>query len=192
MHHDHLAPASSLSALRRGSRALLTVLAAALAGCASTPPESVQLPLLRGWFEGAPVFYVTTDVSDAQVARDKKANHAPRLAAALPPRGAPAPGVAVAFDKVYAVTNFAQGSIFASIPQPIGPGSRDRAYSPIWRMVTVTWNPGHGPRLLTSEEQVLAASDAGAVRLGLTDVLLNCPIVHLGAKGGLDGVRLAD
>lgn len=164
-----------------------------LGGCASpvahAPEESVRLPLRQGWFEGESVFYITTDVSDAQVARDQQANFAPRLADALP-RGSQRPGQPSSVDKVYAVTNFRQASIFASAPQPMGHLNRDTAYSPLWRMVTVTWIAGHVPRPLTSEEQVLAAVEAGSARIETTDVVLNCPIVHRGARGGLPGVLL--
>jgi hypothetical protein len=176
-------------------RHILTVLAVAcsLGGCASLVPEgaegSVRLPVLQGWFEGEAVFYVTTDVSDAQIARDKQANFAPRLADALP-RGPQRRGQPSSVDKVYAVTNFKQASVFASAPQPMGYLNRDKAYSPLWRMVTVTWIADRAPRLLTSEEQVLAAAEAGAVSINATDVVLNCPIVHRGAKGGLPGALL--
>ncbi|WP_309638078.1 hypothetical protein [Methylibium sp.] len=135
------------------------------------------------------VFYVTTDVSDARVAQEKQANFAPRLADALP-RGPQRPGQPSSVDKVYAVTNFKQASVFASAPQPMGHLNRDKAYSPLWRMVTVTWAAGCEPRTLTSEEQVLAAAEAGSVRLDSTDMVLNCPIVHRGAKGGLEGVSI--
>jgi hypothetical protein len=167
--------------------------AAAAVGCASPVPErpaaSVLLPLQRAWFDGEAVFYVTTDVSDADVAREKKANFAPRLADALP-LAALQPGQAVAFDKVYAVTNFKQPSIFASAPLPMGPANRDRAYSPLWRMVKVTWSAGRTPRELTSEEQVLAAAEAGAVALNVTSVIVNCPVVHRGGQGALEGASL--
>ena len=161
-------------------------LVAALGGCALPAPPaaegSVPLTLLRGWFDGDEVVYLTTDVSDAAVAREKQANFAPRLADALG-RGPQRPGQPSAVDKVYAVTNFAQGSVFASAPQPVGPRSLDTVYTPLWRMVTVTWVAGSTPRTLTSQEQVLAAADAGAVTIGTTDVVLNCPIVHRGPQG---------
>ena len=80
----------------------------------------MQLPLQQGWFDGEEVFYVTTDVSDAEVAAGKRANHVhvPRLADALPaePRR---PGQRSAVDKFYAVTNFERGSVFASAPGPL-------------------------------------------------------------------------
>ena len=147
-----------------------------------------QLPLQRGWFEGQVVFYITTDASDANVANDKGANFAPRLANALPDRSTP--GRPSALDKVYAVTNFDQGSVFASAPRPMGYQSREAAYSPLWLMMTVTWKPGITTRPLTSEEDVLDAAEKGLVVLAATGVVVNCPIVHRGAMGGLPGVTI--
>lgn len=187
--------ARTLRSPRRRVAALVLMACAGLVGCASPPAparsRAVQMPLQQGWFEGEAVFYVTTDVSDAQVAREHRANFAPRLADALP-RGTNPPGQPSPVDKVYAVTNFGQASVFASAPLPMGPSNRDRAYSPLWRMVTVTWVTGHAPRRLTSEEQILAAAEGREVRLETTNVVLNCPIVHRGARGGLEGVSLVD
>ncbi len=166
-----------------------------LGACGTAPPlvgtGQASLPVLRGWFEGEEVFYVTTDVSHADVAEAKGANFAPRLADALP-AGPPVPGRRSSVDKVYAVTNFKQESIFASAPFPMGSASRDTAYSPLWQMVKVSWAQGRTPQILKSEEQVLAAADAGAVALEVTPVVLNCPIVHRGPKGGLPGVTVGD
>ncbi len=55
-------------------------------------------------------------------------------------------------------------------------------WSPFWDHVTVGWNEGVEPRLLTSEEEVLAAEEAGEVTLfaGTPDTdpngfIVNCP-----------------
>lgn len=130
----------------------------------------------------------TTDVSHADVAQAKGANFAPRLGLALP-EGRAAPGGS-SVDKVYAVTNFKQASVFASAPFPMGSTSRDTAYSPLWQMVKVTWVAGATPQVLRSEEDVLAAVDRGAAALEATRVVLNCPIVHRGPKGALPGVSI--
>lgn len=127
-----------------------------LTGCANVSPAlddqpTVLLPVLAGWFEGEVVHYVTTDVSHADVAADKGANFAPRLAYALN-AGPPVPGRPSSVDKVYAVTNFKQPSIFASAPLPVGAASRDTSYSPLWQMVKVTWRPGKPPRLCAPTE----------------------------------------
>ncbi len=171
----------------------LAGLALLLGACGTAPPWAgngqASIPVLRGWFDGEEVFYVTTDVSHADVAEAKGANFAPRLADALP-AGAPVPGRRSSVDKVYAVSNFKQNSIFASAPYPMGSASRDTAYSPLWQMVKVTWAAGKTPQTLKSEEAVLAAVDRGVVTLDATSVVLNCPIVHRGPKGALPGVSL--
>ena len=145
--------------------------------------------MLQGWFDGGAVFYITTDVSDANVAKDKQANYAPRLADALPtqPRQ---PGRRSAVDKVYAVTNFTQGSVFASAPLPIGALNQDTAYTPLWQMVTVTWVAGRTPQTLKSQEHVLDAAEKGLVQLVETTVVLNCPILQRVVGGPLPGAAL--
>ena len=174
-----------------------------MAGCALAPvppappappalppgPGRVQLPVLQGWFDGEVVLYVTTDISHADVAAAKGANFAPRLAHALP-GGPPQPGRPSSVDKVYAVTNFQQPSIFASAPRPVGPASSDTAYSPLWQMVKVIWQPGRSPRELRAEEAVLDAAETGDVRLEPTPVVLNCPIVQRPGQGALPGLVL--
>ncbi len=198
--HSFHTPASSRAfrsannALRLSASLGLTLW---LGACATAPPPVAEpkahLPLLTGWFDGEEVLYVTTDVSDADVARAKDSNYAPRLAHTLPRGGSDGtralrPGEPSAVDKVYAVTNHAQSSVFASAPSPMGHGNTFSTYSPLWQMVTVTWRAGQAPRTLKSEEEVLDAADKGAVTLAVTAVVLNCPIVHRGPKGGLPGL----
>ncbi len=167
-----------------------------LSACATPVPQppspTATVPLQRGWFEGKTVFYITTDVSDAAVAQDKKANFAPRLAYALPaqPSNPQAPR-ASSVDKVYAFTNIEQGNVFASAPLPMGHTNREAAYSPLWLMLTVTWKPGTTQRILKSEEEVLDATEKGWVTLVSTGAVVNCPIVHRGALGGLEGVSIS-
>jgi len=147
--------------------------------------------VLRGWYDAEEVFYVTTDVSNADVARAKGANFAPRLADALPSAGTTLPGHATSVDKVYALTNYEQGSVFASAPDPVGHLNRDLAYSPLWQMIKVTWIDGAIRRELKSDEDVLGAAEKGEVSLDVTRVVLNCPIIGRGTGGGvLPGVLL--
>ena len=57
----------------RSCVALVLGIAILLSACASPPTERrIHLPLLQGWFEGQTVFYITTEVSDAQMAQAKK------------------------------------------------------------------------------------------------------------------------
>ena len=190
----HLNMSLRLNHQQRCSRLALcaSLLLSACATSAPQPPAlQANLPLQLGWFEGKTVFYITTDVSDAAVARDKRANFAPHLAYALPaqPTNPQAPRTS-SVDKVYAFTNIEQGNVFASAPLPMGHTNREAAYSPLWLMMTVTWKPGTAQRILKSEEEVLDATEKGWVALASTGVVVNCPIVHRGALGSLEGVSI--
>lgn len=168
---------------------------AGLPGHASAQPApagvqgSVTLPLQTAWFDGRKVRYVTTDVSDADVALAKGANFVPRLRdliVAAP--GRPLRGVPV--ERVYSIDGFVQPTVFPSVPNPVGAGSTSRAYSPLWRMVKVVWQPGRTLRELRSEEAVLDAEERGDVKLVLTEVILNCPVVALDGDPVLPGARV--
>ncbi len=149
----------------------------------------VHLPVLKGWFEGEAVLYITTDISHADVVATKGANFAPRLAHALP-AGPAQPGRRSSVDKIYAMTNFVQPSVFASALRPVGPASAATACSPLWQMVKVTWQPGHSQRELRSEEAVLDAAERGELLLEPTPVVINCPIVQRPGQGALPGLLL--
>lgn len=132
-----------------------------LAACAAT---GVSLPRLEAWVDGRRVDYVTTDISDAAMAKQAGVNHVPRLA------GAVGMGAASLTERVYKFSDGAQISVFAS-------GPPDANYSPLWRLVLVHWKPARPVRELRSEEAVLAAADAGEVELAVTGIVVNCPIV---------------
>jgi len=160
--------------------------AALLAGCASAPPSAPggALPLRTAWFEGHDVRYVTTDVSDAAVAAEQGVNFVPRLAEALGPNGRG--GLT---ERVYKLANFEQRPVFQSAPRPLGARNADAGYSPLWRLVLVTWTQPAQAQELRSEEAILAAEERGWVTLRLTAVVLNCPILAVDGQGSLAGVR---
>ena len=59
-------------------------------------------------------------------------------------------------------------------------------------MLTVTWKPHTDKRVLKSEEEVLDAAEKGWIDVASTGVIVNCPIVHRGALGGLPGVAIKE
>lgn len=139
----------------------------------------VRLPLQTAWFEGRTVRYVTTEASDAGVARDMNINYAPRLRNAVPsyPKR---PGVPTVLERVYVFPEAEQSrTVFASIPDPVGPESLDTNYSPLWLMVEVRWLDPTLVVPLTSEDAILAAEEGGMVSLKRTDVVVNCPILEV-------------
>lgn len=165
-----------------------TLLAFALAGCANPLFDVGQtetvLPLSRAWFEGKIVEYITTDISDINMARMMGANYAPRLRDAL---GTQSRGSLV--ERVYKFVNNEQISIFQSVPLPAGPENQDKAYSPLWRVAEVKWLTVPGSRILKSEEELLKAKDKGEVSIADTDIVVNCPITRGTDKNPLKGVR---
>jgi hypothetical protein len=62
----------------------------------------------------------------------------------------------------------------------VAPG--DRGYTPLWRVVMVTWADDATPRVLRSRAQVNAAVAAGDVTLRRTSTVVNCPVVGFGQK----------
>ncbi len=157
-----------------------------LAGCVTpprtgsnpVPPETINLPLIQGWFEGRRAYYVTTDTSDAATSGMMGANYVPRLANTLPPEPK-VPGTPSSTDRIYKFPNGEQASVLPSAPEPLGAGNTSNAYSPLWQVVNVTWNPGVAPVLLRSEQDVLEAEDAGRVTVEPTRLVVNCPVVRI-------------
>jgi hypothetical protein len=81
-----------------------------------------------------------------------------------------APGNTVA--PIWVVTNGtrAQRNIIDTVPG-------DDDYTPLWRVVMVTWKPGETPRTLRSAAAVRAAVRAGDVRVKRTTTVVNCPVL---------------
>lgn len=164
-------------------RVLLPALTALLGGCASLGADEVVLPRQRAWVDDRRVEYVTTDISDAAMARQAGVNHVPRLADAL---GA---GQASLTERVYKFADGAQISVFASGPAAVGSARPDPNYSPLWRLVLVRWKAGASSHELRSEEALLAAESAGEVELDVTGIVVNCPITRGVDGSALRGVR---
>jgi len=168
----------------------LLLLCATLSGSAhaQTSGDTIELPLISGWFEGKVVRYITTDVSDRQAAVAMSANYVPRLANALNQQAqAGHPG---AVERIYSILNFAQGSVLPSLPSPVGATNANVNYSPFWQVYKVSWQPGKQPHLLKSEEEVLAAEDSGDVHIEKTNLVVNCPVVFTEADGGLPNIKI--
>ncbi|MEO5881668.1 MAG: hypothetical protein ABIQ06_04575 [Caldimonas sp.] len=172
----------------------IAVCVVALAGCSHAPlapgSHEVVLPLNRAWVDGREVHYVSTDVSDTAMAQSLGVNHVPRLADSLP-SAAGGQGGRSLVERVYMFAHGEQINVFASAPRPTGPANADRAYSPLWRVVTVRWQPAGAQRELRSEEAILASEEKGELALTLTGVVVNCPIIRSVDGEPLRGVRNA-
>lgn len=176
-------PRSSLPAIL-----LCAIFAMAAPAQAQQAGDVVELPLVSGWYDGGVVRYVTTDVSDKKAAAEMGANYVPRLANALVMQQQP--GQAGVVERIYSFINFKQGSVLPSLPSPIGAGNLNQSYSPLWQVHKVSWLPGKQPRVLKSEEEVLAAEEAGEVGIEKTRLIVNCPVIFSAADGPLPHVNI--
>lgn len=158
----------------RSIAAVLILVAASHAGAAE-----ITLPLKEAWFDGQRVGYISTDVSDANLARKQGLNYVPSLADAL--KTGPV-------EKAYKFPNEEQGAVLPSIPRPLGADNADKNYHPLWVLVMVKWKAGVTPHLLKSEEAVLAAAEKGEVELVHTKIVVNWPVLRVEDKS-LPGVH---
>lgn len=157
-------------------------------GCATSTYDAgnteIVLKLQHAWVDGKRVQYVSTDISDAGASKQNGINYVPRLADALP-----ADGRKSLVERVYKFPKGEQISIFPSAPTPAGSANTDTSYSPLWRLVMVSWKIPERTRELRSEEEVLAAEERGEVSLRITNIVANCPIVRSADGASLSGAR---
>jgi hypothetical protein len=90
---------------------------------------------------------------------------------------------------IWAFTNGAEGQRNVV---DVAPG--DRGYTPLWRVVMVTWSEGASARVLRSAADIRRAARAGEVSLEQTATVVNCPVLGFGQKrtlGFAKGERVA-
>ncbi len=132
---------------------------------------SVTFQMHKAWFNGEDVYYIRTDASDADYATTEKLVHVPLLNAAMSAEGATAP--------MYTFTNAAddQYPVVSTTPS-------QENYTSAWHVHSVTFNGD--PEVLTSQEAILEAEEAGAVTIEALSLVVNHPLVKW------DGGELAE
>ena len=149
-----------------------------MAMSACTPNEkempTVLLPAGKAFAEGKEIYFIHTEVSDAEIATLlTNMMSSPVL---LVPELAESPEAALA--EVYVFSNGLEGM------GPLGfqmdvfdnpPGSE--GYSPLRRLNVVTWTEPAKARLLKSSAEVMVAQDAGEVSIEQPGVVVNMPFV---------------
>jgi hypothetical protein len=130
-------------------------------------PQMIGQKVFRGYYDSHVDLYLSTDSSSKADAAALHINYSSSLGAV---RGEPA---------MYLVEGKAaarQVAVFGSQPGEV-------TYSPLWLETHVSWKSGASPVLLTSDNQILALAKKGKLTVKKTNVVLNCPIVKVGAKG---------
>ncbi|MGH2403533.1 MAG: DUF7482 domain-containing protein [bacterium] len=141
---------------------------------ASMPAGQNLAPPVKGLYRGREVQFIHTDASDPQVASMLTTMMGPKVLvvsslAKVPPS---------LLADVYVFTNGVRGGgpfgfqadVFNSVP---GQGF----YTPLRRVVLVTWKDGATSRLLRSVEEIQAAANNGEVTLKQPGVVVNMPML---------------
>jgi hypothetical protein len=128
-------------------------------------PSQVQRAAFHGYYDGHKVTYLNTDVSNRAEAKAMHINYSPLLAKV---KGLP---------EIYLVEGRAatgQLAVFGAEP-----GEPD--YSPLWAETLLTWKAGATPVVIKSDTQVNALEKKGVLSERDGHVVLNCPIIKVGA-----------
>ena len=148
----------------------------------------VSLPLQIGFFNGQTALYITPEVgvdpsagsstvaAAQQVAVGFNANFIPLNFASLPGSGA--------VDDIFVFTNFSQGNVLASAPNPAGPGNTDADYTPLWQVNLVSWIKGR-PTVVTSQADISTAAHGGFVSVQKTPIIVECSVIFTPRGGPL-------
>jgi hypothetical protein len=153
---------------------------------ATTPPQSGTVrmeqgrsslelaPLVRGLSQGGEVLFIHTEASDRDIARMLTRMMGPKVI--VVPSLAKVPRDLLA--EVYVFTNGVRGDgpfgyqvdVFDAVPG-------EARYTPLRRVVLVTWREGVKPRILSSVQEIQEALRKGEVVVNRTETVVNMPIL---------------
>jgi hypothetical protein len=142
----------------------------------------VVIPLMSGLYDGKPVSFITTEVSDKAM-KDQMGNFT-----GSPVNYAPNLTKAQNIGDLWIFKNGVKGAglmgfqvtVFNSIPG-------DPAYTPLWRVNLAEWKTTTGtnattPTILGSDDIIGDAVKKGQITVTPTNVVVNCPIVQWGGN----------
>jgi hypothetical protein len=140
--------------------------------------DAPRVPPVFAYYDGEEISFIHTEVSDETIAQ-----------ALEQMVGSPVPVVPALAD----VPDEAQGDVFVFTngvkpdDTPLGPlgfqpdvfdsAPGDAEYTPLRRIVEITWGAGAEPEVLTSVEQIQQAESAGRLTLKPTGVVVNAPFL---------------
>jgi hypothetical protein len=145
---------------------------------AKTP---VVIPLMSGLYDGKPVSFITTEVSDKAM-KDQMGNFT-----GSPVNYAPNLTKAQNIGDLWIFKNGVKGAglmgfqvtVFNSIPG-------DPAYTPLWRVNFAEWKTtgtnATTPTILGADDIIADAIKKGQITVTPTKVVVNCPIVQWGGN----------
>ncbi len=155
---------------------VLATLLVLLSACApqQNGPAKAELPVDKGYAEGAEIYFTHTEVSVAELAEKMTASmQSPVLYA---PSLAEVPLDAQA--NVYSFTNGVKGESMSGLqPSVLDNPPGTEGYSPLRRLNMVTWVDETKARELKAASEVLEAAKAGELTIQQTRVVINMPFV---------------
>ncbi len=159
---------------------LSLALVALLSACSrATAPNYAEIPAGKAYADGETIYFSHTEVSDAQVGELlTKMMKSPVL---VVPSLADIPETSLA--DVYVFKNGVAGNgplkfqadVFSNQPG-------DEGYSPLRRIIFVTWVDESQAKELKSEEEITALAGEGALTLETSNIVVNMPFMTW--KGG--------
>jgi hypothetical protein len=155
--------------LGAGAAAVVALVAATAWGggglMAMGPAGHVQRAAFHGYYDGHKVTYLNTDVSNKAEAKAMHINYSALLAKV---KGLP---------EIYLV----QGRAATGQLAVFGAEPGEPNYSPLWSETLLTWKAGATPVVIKSDTQVNALEKKGVLSERDAHVVLNCPIIKIGA-----------
>jgi hypothetical protein len=130
------------------------------------PMRHLSVPAFQGYYDGHKDTFLSTDISSADEAKAEHVNYSRKLGAS-----------AKTSEEIYLVTGrTAPGQLAVFSAEPGEP-----TYTPLWHEEFVTWKQSVRPQLLVRDDQITKLEKQGMLSVRETSVVLNCPIVKVGA-----------
>lgn len=131
------------------------------------------LPMHKGIFNSSSVFYIVTDSSDQDLANKITERHGWNVELAPPIGETPDDSL----QQIFVFTNGVSGrgiygfqdDVFSSTP------NQELEYSPLSKVVEVTWKQGQNKIIFESAEEILDAREGGRVEFKESGVVINTP-----------------
>jgi hypothetical protein len=169
-------------------------LSAATFAAGGSVTSTANLPLQAGYFNHEPALYITPEVgvgaggsgaaaTARTIAQGFNATYVPAAFDTLNDQNK-------AVDDIYVFSNFKQGNVLASAPNPAGVQNTDPNYTPIWQINLVAWNSGFTPRRLTSQQDILTAQKDKEVTVTLAPIIVECSVIYTPSGGLLPGAEI--
>ena len=134
----------------------------------------VQIPMHEGTVNGKTVYYIITDSSNNLVANtiSDKQNWKVQISPVL------AHVPVTSYGNIFIFTNGITGNGTRGYQDDVLSFTPvDKQYSPLSKVIEVSWNVGRGPFILNSTKTILDANMTGKIKLTVTDTILNTPEV---------------